>query len=219
MSEPQLTIYFLMARPPSITDEELLRHARAVFLDHGIRATAVDVAHRAGVSEALVFKRFGTKDELFRKSMQAELSPDEIGWLADLDARIGRGDLRTHLFEIGMAAVRFFRKLMPLIMMSWSNTRDAETPTVHARRDAPPFVARRRIEAFFEAERRLGRMREGCDTEIVARLFLGALFNHVSWEITIGAHDPRPLGAEAYVRGVIDLLWDGIAPPRPKKKG
>lgn len=206
-----------MARPPSITDEELLRHARAVFLEHGIRATTADVAARAGVSEALLFKRFRTKDALFGAAMSAELAPDDVAWLADLDARVGQGELRDHLVEIGVAAVRFFRKLMPLIMMSWSNLSEKEHAHAHARRDAPPFVARRRIEAFFEAERLRGRIRESCDAEILARFFLGALFNYASWELAFGAHDPRPLGPEAYVRGVVDHLWSGIAPPAKKR--
>jgi AcrR family transcriptional regulator len=201
-----------MARLPSITDEELLRYARDVFLEHGIRATTAEVAARAGVSEALIFKRFRTKDRLFVSAMQADLAPHEVAWLTGWQARVGHGDLRENLVEIGIEAVRFFRKLMPLIMMSWSNLSEEELARHHAHREAPPFVSRRLVEAYFEAERRRGRVRAGCDTEVLARLYVGALFNHASWEVMLGAHDPRPLGAEAYVRGIVDLLWRGIAP-------
>lgn len=206
-----------MARPPTITDEELLAHAREVFLERGIRATTADVAERARVSEALLFKRFGTKDALFRAAMRGDFAPEDIEWLAGLDARVGQGELTAHLVEIGIEGIVFFRKLMPLIMMSWSNLPEDELANVHARRDAPPFVARRRVEAYFEAERRRGRIRESCDTEVLAHLYLGALFNYVSWEMTLGAHDPRPLGAEAYVRGTVDLLFRGITPEKKKR--
>jgi AcrR family transcriptional regulator len=201
-----------MARTPSITDEELLRYAREVFLEHGIRATTAEVAGRAGVSEALLFKRFRTKDRLFMSAMQADPAPHEVAWLSGLDARVGQGELREHLVEIGIDAVRFFRTLMPLVMMSWSNLSEEELAQHHAHRDSPPFVSRRRVEAYFEAERRRGRIRASCDSEVLARFYVGALFNYASWEVMLGAYDPRPLGAEAYVRGIVDLLWRGIGP-------
>mgnify|MGYP001134528590 CR=1 FL=1 len=58
-----------MARPTSIDDDQILTAARAVFLEHGIRGTTLEVAQRAGVSEGSIFKRWKTKEELFHAAM------------------------------------------------------------------------------------------------------------------------------------------------------
>src|SRR3954470_13263750 len=57
-------------RPPTIDFERLLAVAREVFLERGIRATTLEVAQRAGVSEGSLFHRFKTKDALFRAAMR-----------------------------------------------------------------------------------------------------------------------------------------------------
>src|SRR4051812_42626259 len=108
-----------MARPTVIKDEQVLRAAQQVFLQKGIRATTAEVAKRAGVAEGSIFKRWATKQDLFRAAMQPELQEPE--WLETLALRVGRGDPQKTLFEVGLLAVQFFQRLMPLIMMSWSN--------------------------------------------------------------------------------------------------
>jgi hypothetical protein len=42
-----------MARPVTISDEQILDAARAVFTEKGPRATTAEIAERAGVSEGI----------------------------------------------------------------------------------------------------------------------------------------------------------------------
>src|SRR5437899_303972 len=108
-----------MARPVSIKDETIIAAAREIFLERGIQATTAEVAERAGVSEGSVFKRFQSKIDLFRAAMEDRIhDPD---WVRELPTRVGKGDVRESMFAIGMGMVAFFRDLMPLMMMSWSN--------------------------------------------------------------------------------------------------
>src|SRR6187401_1098190 len=67
-------------RPPSIDSARLLAAAREVFLEHGIRATTLEVAKRAGVSEGVLFHRFKSKEGLFSAAMNfdAEEMPDSL---------------------------------------------------------------------------------------------------------------------------------------------
>src|SRR5215467_1285103 len=108
-----------MARPVSIRDETIIEAAREVFLERGIQATTAEVAERAGVSEGSVFKRFKSKSELFRAAMGDKLVEPEF--VKGLSAMVGQGDVRENLFNLGMGIVRFFRELIPLMMMAWSN--------------------------------------------------------------------------------------------------
>lgn len=202
-----------MARPVTITDEQIIEAARAVFLEKGLRATTAEVARRAGVAEGSIFNRFKTKEGLFRAAMQ--LGPDEEPpWVRRLAGRVGQGDVREALSEIGMEVVEFFRTLLPVMMMEWSHkaeTDEAGVPRRHPGDGAAPLRMLKRIAGYFEAEMQAGRLRRH-DPEIVARTFLGSIQNFVFFELMTRSRDELPLPAETFLRGLVKMLWDGVAP-------
>src|SRR5437762_1272943 len=109
-----------MPRPPTITDRQILEAAREVFLEKGVTATTAEVAKRAGCAEGSIFKRFPTKVELFQAAMH-QGTPELPEWIKRLCSEPGQGDLRDKLVQSGLAAIEFFRRIMPLMMMSWSH--------------------------------------------------------------------------------------------------
>jgi AcrR family transcriptional regulator len=197
-----------VARPPSITDEQILEAARAVFLERGFSATTQEVAARAGVAAGSVFNRFKTKAELFQAAMLPQL--DDPDWLVTLESRVGQGDPRQTLVDVGAQAIGFFRRILPLIMMHWSNPL-AQSPLTTP--NAPPLRALKRLTRYFEAEIRAGRMRRH-DPEIIARSFLGSIVHYVFFEIALAAQQEMPMPAETYVRGLVGVLWQGVEPER-----
>jgi AcrR family transcriptional regulator len=198
-----------MARPVSIKPETIIDAARAVFLERGIQATTAEVAERAGISEGTIFKRYKSKIDLFRAAMCENLV--QPNWSVRLAARVGQGSVEENLFEIGMNIIAFFREMMPLMMMAWSNPAPNGLPGPLAGPNPPPMRALKLLTGFFEAEMRAGRLRKH-DAEIVARTFLGGLNNYVFFEVLYKANNELPLAAETYVRGLVQLLWAGIAP-------
>ncbi len=68
-----------------------------------------------------------------------------------------------------------------------------------------------RLAGYVEAEMRLGRMRR-VDAEIVARTFLAGVHNYAFLEVIIKQQGQQPLPAGVYMRGMVDVLWGGIAP-------
>jgi hypothetical protein len=74
----------------------------------------------------------------------------------------------------------------------------------------------KRLAGYFEAEMRLGRLRRH-DPEILARVFLGSLQAYAFFELLLKAQDELPLPPETYVRGLVQLIWEGAA-PAPKKR-
>ncbi len=201
-----------MARPVSIKDETIIEAARAVFLERGIQATTAEVAERAGVSEGSVFKRFKSKAELFRVAMGDRLV--EPPFLRTLAARVGKGDVRENLFDTGMEMIAFFRELIPLMMMAWSNPAANGLPSHISMPNPPPVRALKQLIGYFEAEMVAGRLRRQ-DPEVVARAFLGSLHTFVFFELLQRADGDLPFGAETYVRGLVSLLWAGIEPRSP----
>jgi AcrR family transcriptional regulator len=199
-----------VARPPTVDREEILAAARAVLREHGVRATTALVAERAGISEGSIFNRFPTKRALFRAAIEPMFGSGP--WTRALPQGLGTSKVPGHLVEVGVEMARFFRTIIPIIVVSIA---EAGGPD-----DAPPPSAiaaqMRRLADYLEAEARAGRMRPH-DSLLLARAFVGAIFHFVFLDVTIGMARELPLGAEDYVRGVVDLLWHGLAPEPPKK--
>jgi AcrR family transcriptional regulator len=204
-----------MARPVSIKDETIIAAAREVFLERGIQATTAEVAERAGVSEGSVFKRFKSKVDLFRAAMSDRLT--EPSWPRELLATVGKGDVRENLNVAGLQIVTFFRELMPLMMMSWSNPAPNGLPHLISGPNPPPVRVLKCVIGYFDAEMRAGRIRVQ-DPEIVARAFVGSINNFVFFDLLHAANGELPLAAETYVRGLVSLLWSGIEPRAPQPR-
>jgi AcrR family transcriptional regulator len=191
-----------MARPKAISDDDILEAARAVFKDKGVLGTTAEVAARAGVSEGTLFNRFKSKEDLFRHAVAPRMV--EKAWLDALMADVGRGEVRARLEAIAERYTTFFEELVPFILLHNANPQLAGPPRPH-----PAIRQIAAIAAYLEAEMSLGRIRRR-DPEVTARVFLGALFN----DVFLGAQlrGERRLDRAAFIGGLVDVVWEGIAP-------
>jgi AcrR family transcriptional regulator len=199
-----------MARPPTITHEQILAAAREVFLAKGIRATVAEVAERAGVAGGSIFNRFPSKEDLFCAAMIAD--PDgEPPWFELVRQAQAATDVKATLIEIGGQLIAFFRQIMPLMMMAWSNAGASGVPQQFEQPDPMPLRGLRTITELFEAQMRAGRIMR-CDPLIAARAFLGGIQNFVFFELVMRAQNQPPLPEERFLRGLVDVLWRGLEP-------
>jgi AcrR family transcriptional regulator len=195
-----------MSRPQSITDDEILASARAVFLDKGITATVEEVAARCRVGQATVFRRFPTKQALFLAAMDTAAEPP---WVDRIQNRDRREDIRVTLTNLANDILTFGRKMIPLILMKMSNPAFGE---------GRPPVARilRTVQAlteFFEAEVEAGRLHTR-NPRVAARIWIAALQHFVMFEVFTKSVDT--LSTEVFVEGLVDMF---VAPrPRRRKK-
>ena len=188
-----------MARPPSISNQQILDAARAAFLAHGFtKASTVDIARRAGVSEGSIFNRFPTKDDLFRAAMD-EAQPPALA----LDGYIGQGDVRKNLIRITIESVHFLNNLLPKLMLRWSERELGAKATVCSR----PREILDALTAFFKAEKALGRV--GGEPPVIARMFMGSVWNYCFLQTV--ARD-RSMSVKTFAQRLIAGLWQGIAP-------
>jgi AcrR family transcriptional regulator len=61
-----------MARPITISDQQIIEAARALVTERGMLATSQQIALRANVSEGTLFKRFRTKTQLLQTALGVE---------------------------------------------------------------------------------------------------------------------------------------------------
>jgi AcrR family transcriptional regulator len=201
-----------MARPTTIDDEDILEAAREVFLARGIKATTAEVAERAGISEGTVFKRFRSKNQLFRAAMEEGMKAHGE-WTNAFREQAGHGDVREQLAIMFHRAIEHLRVIIPLMMMSWSNPAAAQAHGFGGSKGqhTPPLDALRIITEYLEVEMRLGRVRRQ-DPEIVARAMMGAVWNFAHFEIILREAGQEPMPEETYVRGLLGLFWPGLEP-------
>ena len=132
-----------MARPVTISDEQILDAARAVFTEKGPRATTAEIAERAGVSEGILFKRFGNKAGLHRVAMSSDIAGD---WIRrEMRAQ---APLRTKKdFERFIRwHIEVLRNVAPVVLMAWSSRAQVGAlPAELAGPESAPLVAIRTL--------------------------------------------------------------------------
>lgn len=205
-----------MSRPTVIDDEHILGTAAELFVARGVAVTTAEIATRCGVSEGSLFKRWRTKEELFRAAIDRGLV-SAAPFLDGLEARVGRSTLRVELEDLAQQGIEHLRRIVPLVMTSWSGDPTTRSACGHPNGPVPMQVLLG-LTRYFEAEMRLGRMRR-LDPEIVARTFVGTLWHYVMLETLFPGDGTLPMPETTLVRGFVDLLLEGACPTHEGAEG
>src|SRR4051812_47669347 len=99
-----------MARPRTTSDETILAVARERFLEHGPGVATTLIAARLGISHAVLFQRFTTKEQLMRAALLPRLDP---AWYEPLRAGPDDRDGKTQLREIADRILALFQSIIP----------------------------------------------------------------------------------------------------------
>ncbi len=196
-----------MGRTRSITNEQILDAAREVFMEKGVRATTLEIAQRAGVSEGTVFKRFDTKDALFFECMETPfLAPWATLTQALTSAQEPTSDMAAELEQICESMLTFFLLLQPMIHMRMSRGADAG-PFVKDR-NAPPIQGISALTMYLHQQQRHGLLGP-VDPEIAARMLIGSVFFYAFGEHA-GVNNIMPMPRSTFIRGLIHNLLRGV---------
>lgn len=196
-----------MARPPSITDDEVLAAARAVLLAKGISATVEEVAERCHVGVATIFRRFPTKQALFLAAFSVSNDAEWLRFVAEQEETAGDAEPHDRFIHLANVMLETARKMVPLMLMRLSspNLEDKASGTERAK-----WVLRS-LTGYFEKERAAGRMAD-MDPRVAARVWIGSI-RHIAM-LEHFAQSPDDLSTEQFIHGLADLF----SPPAPKKR-
>lgn len=195
-------------RPPTIESAHLLAVARDVFLEHGIRATTLEVAERAGVSEGVLFHRFKSKEGLFSAAMEFDREEAPRRVMQAVEAIQGL-EVREAIVQLGTTLLEVGRVALPIMMMSWSNPQPCTVPILDNKRSKFRDVLKA-LGGYFERQMELGKLRR-MDSEVLARTLLGALHHFTMTRILLENDDGAIMPEGMFVRGLADLILNGAA--------
>jgi AcrR family transcriptional regulator len=184
-------------------DRAILRAAIELIAAQGVRDLRMDdVADRARVGKATIYRRYRSKDELVTAAVSALVSeiavPDTGSTRADLAA------LMHSAVEVYSGSVE--AGVMPSLVDAMS--RDVEL----AQSVREGFLAGRRaaLRAVLERGVERGDLRADLDLELALDVLAGPLFYRLL--ITGGAIDRQ------LADGVVELILRGFAPARPSRR-
>ena len=175
-----------------------------LMAQHGFHDLRVDdVASRAGVGKATIYRRYRSKDELIAAAVAELVSEITVP---------DTGQTRTDLLALMRGAVAVYRRsveaaVMPSLVEAMS--RDAEL----ARLVREEFLARRRaaLRAVLERGIERGDLRGDLDVDLALDVLGGPLFYRLL--ITGGPIDDQ------LAEGVVELILRGFAPtPKASKR-
>jgi AcrR family transcriptional regulator len=190
-----------MGRHKTISDDEVLGIARDIFRKHGHTATTRAIADAAGVSEAILYQRFGSKDALFFAAMHPS-GPDIEEILGPKDPPAdAHAYLRTVVVRIG----KYFGEVIPLALRVM--THPSFEPGALAR--AQPRGSTVLQAALAERLTALATRKRlaTASVPVTARLLVSLAHD---WALGgVFAHGPSPQ-RERELKEMVDVLWEGI---------
>lgn len=157
------------------TRETILDAAARVMREKGIaRATTREIAREAGYSEALLYKHFADKQDIYLSVLK-----ERVGALVNPVELAGTGDVHDNLVDVTVSLMDFYVGSFPMSVSIFSDTdlllawREGMTA-----RGAGPRSPIRMIERYIDGEIELGRLPADTDAYAVAGLLCGAAFQH-----------------------------------------
>jgi AcrR family transcriptional regulator len=186
------------------SDSDILDAAHAEFMQHGNRATTQLIAARAGISEAGLLKRFGSKEKLLVQAM-GRFIQHQVGFPAVPAAPV----TQAALIGFGGEILRFFRQIIPAAVMCHAHL------AAYALKELgpvpPPLVFRARVTEYFSGAVARGEIHVESPS-ILSAVFTGTLWQAAFFEHAFGDKELLGAGEAQFLSTLVATLWHGALP-------
>ncbi len=192
-----------MGRPKTISDDEVLRVARDLFREKGHTASTRAVADAAGISEAILYQRFGSKDELFFRAMHAT-GPDVEHLLGPADPP---DDARKYVRDVVVRAGKYFAGVIPLALHVMTH------PSFDRSKIGPiggPNELKTGLAARLESLAKRKRIAIVSPT-VTARILLSLAHD---WALGQALRHGPPTKNTKDLEEMVDVIWAGMKPEK-----
>jgi AcrR family transcriptional regulator len=190
-----------MGRYKTISDDELLHVARELFGAQGHSATTREIADAAGISEAILYQRFGSKDDLFFAAMRPR-EPDIEELLGPTDPP---DDAHAYLRSVVLHLNKHFAEIIPLALRVM--THPSFDPGSLGR--AQPSNAAVLQEALKERLASLARRKRiaTLSEAVTARLLVSLAHDSALASALAPGSSPH---RDRDLKAMVDVVWEGV---------
>lgn len=189
--------------------------ARRLIRELGLaRTTTKLIAQTAGVSEALIFKHFGQKNDLLLAALRGENSAIVV---VSGRESAGTDEVRNHLKSSAQAALRYYQQNVPSIAASFADT---TLLSEHRRwildlQSGNQDIIYDRLSGYVAEEQRLGRIRTECESSVIAEMLLGPCFRRVFRHFFFGSKEAFP--ETQFLSDLVQALESAFVIPCPRR--
>ncbi len=183
------------------TRNRILAATRELYAGNGSRGTTTrEVALRAGVNEATVFRHFGTKGQLLRAMLDHYSA---ISALPEMLERVrSLGTIEEQLRELGLSCIEAVKRREDLIKVSMAE--ELNNPEGHTCAWQAPTAARIRLGEYFAEQVDAGIL---CgEPQFLARVFMSLFFAFVMARKIWTGFDSAPENA---VNNLVGIFLNG----------
>lgn len=191
--------------------ERILDAAAAVMRERGVaNTTTKNIAAAAGYSEAMLYKHFADKQELFLLVLKERLPVirPKVG-------TAGSGDLVENLTTMIAQLLDYFAELFPMSVSVFSSPELLRQHREGVRRHGGrgPEGAINMVERYLEAERQVGRVAPDADVHSAAQLLVGATFHQGFLAAFEG--NTAVEGGAALAASLVAVVLPSLVSPQP----
>lgn len=156
---------------PHDTRERILDAAAQIIRRDGLaRATTRQIARAAGCSEALLYKYFPDKQDIFLRVLT-----ERVPRVAAVEDLVGRGSVEENLQLLTAQLLAFYYESFPMAASIFSDTGLLAAHRKGMRdRGVGPHAPASLVAAYIRAEQEAERVPKNADGDSIARLLVGA---------------------------------------------
>jgi TetR/AcrR family transcriptional regulator len=192
----------------------VLEAALAVFSKKGYGgATTREIAVAAGVTEAIIFRHFPNKLELYRAVMDLRCGGSMQAWLDQVRGHMALNDDAAVLRTVAAGALDCYRNSLDHErLLLFAALEGHEAGLAHNREFVTPIVEE--LTAYLLRRHKEGAIRE-CRPEFVLVALAGAA-NYYGMQTGMFGHPPLELPDDEVIDAIVRLVLNGLRPSAPQ---
>jgi AcrR family transcriptional regulator len=195
--------------------ERFLDAATEVLRRRGFAAaTTKEIARTAGLSEAMLYKVFRDKVDLFLGVLTERLP--RVALVRDgISEQVGQGGVDQNLQRVAAELLAFYLESFPISASVFSDTQLlAEQREALRERGAGPQRMVEAVTAYLTAEQEVGRIAANVKVATAAELLVGACL-HRAFLTRYDGDDLTPRHIRQFAADVVEALHPTLAPHEP----
>lgn len=189
--------------------QEILKAAMELFAEKGFRGTTTrDLAARAGVNEAIIFRYFTNKTGLYRAILEEKVQQGREAHYKEVEQLARSSDTRTFLEFVGN---KFFERheqdstFMRLLLFSALERHELADMFLASMAIRDPMAA------YMERQMNEGTMRR-VDPYLASRAFFGMFACHIQMQEIFGQGKTREFDRTEVVKTFVSIFLRGMSP-------
>src|SRR5215510_14388307 len=187
--------------------QEILAAAMELFAKKGFQGTTTrDLASQAEVNEAIIFRHFNNKQELYSAILEHKAGDKSDARLEEFERLAQEGDDQRFFQAVGTAFLEkhekdtTFMRLLLFSALEGHELSEMFVASMTARNPISNYIRKRIEEGAFRP----------MDPQLAARGFMGMFASFVLWQEIFDFKKTQPYDREEVVRTFVSLFLGGI---------